>query len=201
MKLALLLFLLSTVGLRAEDSCRPSTTLRLSDSQLDEFDATRWVTLTKDQQHLLLQRAGLSPSRVQIEYDCPQGERAELGYNVALKTGTNQIKVLHRYLMSDQAAARKREEGRRMISSSGFRPVTKDMPSFAIDAEGKLWRWLSRQEFENYVSRNPRNILTIDFHVPSSMPSKNTVASADTLRPVTKFAQANSVSTYVISAH
>ncbi len=200
MKRVLFFLLLSTLPVWAVDPGGTSTLLRLSAAQLDEFDSTRWVTLTTDQQELLHHRAGVSPTRVQIDYDSPDGERAELACNIALKTSTDQIKVLHRFLLSDEAAKKKRQDNRRMIEASGP-GTTKEIPEFAIDSEGKLWRWISRGDLESYIARDPKKIQIIYLRTPSSQPSKNTVASDDTLRQVTNYSKRQGVPTYVISKH
>lgn len=200
MKRVLFILLLSTLTVWPADPRGSSTLLRLSAAQLDEFDSTRWVTLTKDQQELLHQRAGVSPTRVQIDYDSPDGERAELAYNIALKTSNDQIKVLHSFLLSDEDAKKKRQENRRMVEASGP-GTTKEIPEFAIDSEGKLWRWISRSDFESYIARDPKKIEIIYLRTPSSQPSKNTVASDDTLRQVTNYSKRKGVPTYVVSKH
>ena len=200
MKHAILFFLFATVTLAAAEPRGGSTTLHLSPAQIDEFDTTYWVTLTKEQQRLLRQRAGIAPTRLQIDYSEPDGERAELGFNIAVKTSATEIKVLHSFLLSDRDTKKKREENRQMVTAGGLRPTTKDIPSFAIDADGKLWRWISRKEFEGYVARDPKNIQIIYFHIPTSTSPKNTVASADTLRQVTKISKREGVPAYVISA-
>ena len=200
MRHALLFLLLATVALAAAEPRGSSTTLHLSPAQIDEFDATYWVTLTKEQQQLLRQHAGVAPTHLQIDYEEPSGERAELGYNLAVKTSATDIKVFHCFLMNDHDAKKKCEQNRRMVTAGGLRPSTKDVPSFAIDAEGKLWQWISREKFEAYAARGPKDIEMIYFHIPSSMSPKNTLASADTLRRATKFSKTKGVPTCVVDA-
>jgi hypothetical protein len=200
MKHAILVLLFATATFAAAEPRSGSTTLHLSPAQIDEFDTTYWVTLTKEQQQLLRQRVGIAPTRLQIAYRNPDGERAYLGFNIAVKTSATEIKVLHKFLMSDRQTKKKREENRQTVTAGGARPIAKDIPSFAIDADGKLWRSISRQEFEAYVARDPKNIEIIYLHIPSSTSSKNTVASADTLRQVIKISKRKVVPTYVISA-
>jgi hypothetical protein len=198
MKLALTLLLGITLVASATDKRTGTTRFKLMKSQIQEFDETGWITLTPDQKSELQRRTGISPTRVQPIYDQPDGAVAELGYNLALKTAGDEIKVLHEFLMSDDEATKKHQRNLQMTSGAG---ATKDVPSFAIDSHGKLWKWISRKEFEDYVARDPKNIMTVYFQVPSSMPSTNTVASADTLRQVTEYCEGQRVPTYVINKH
>lgn len=165
--------------------------------QIQEFDETGWITLTPDQKSKLQQRTGIAPTRVRPIDEEPCGEVAELGYNMALKTAVDEIKVLHEFLMSDKDVVKKGPWNAKIVAAS--HGTTKDIPTFAIDSKGKLWKWVSRKEFTDYVERNPKNIQIIYLHLPGSMPSKNTVASADALRQVTDFAKRQNVPMHVIS--
>lgn len=197
MKHVFLILLFAIAPLAVAQTRDGSTTLRLSPTQINEYDATYWVTLTRDQQKLILQRAGVAPSRLLIQFKETDGNRAGFGFNIAIKRSATEIIVLHRFLLSDADAKKKREENRRMAGRPPW--TSKEFPSIAVDADGKLWQWISRQEFEASVARNPKKIGTLYVHLPSSTSPRNTVASADTLRQLLKFAKRESVATYVIS--
>jgi hypothetical protein len=199
MKIAFTLFLATTLAVSAATKLSSVTRFKLTKPQIQEFEETGWVTLTPMQKSELQRRTGVAPTRVRPVYDQPDGEVAELGYNLALKTAVDEIEVLHEYLMSDEAAAKKHQQNLHMITARGS--TTKDIPSFAIDSHGKLWKWISRKDFEEYVARNPKNIMIVYFQIPSSMPSTNTIASADSLRQATDYCKEQHVSTYVISKH
>jgi hypothetical protein len=161
------------------------------------FDSTGWVTLSNDQKHIVQQHTGIAPTRLHIEYNCPNGEVAELGYNIALKIASDEIKVLHKYLLTDEAVRKKRVENQEVVNASAP-GTTKVIPEFAIDSNGKIWRWISRKDFETYVTHNPKDIKIIYVQLPSSMLAKNTVARDDTLRQENKCAKSEAVPTYVI---
>jgi hypothetical protein len=197
-----MLTLMFVITLAASAATKPNgvTRFKLTKLQIQEFDQTGWITLTPAQKAELQRRVGIAPTRVEPVYDKPDGEVAELGYNLALKTGVDEIEVLHEFLMNDDQAAKKHQQNVKMIAAGGA-GATKDIPTFAIDSHGHLWKGVSRRAFEDYVVRNPKNITIVYFQVPSSMPSANTVASADTLRHVIGYCKRQHVSTYVIDKH
>jgi hypothetical protein len=174
----------------------PYTRLHLSVAQVQEFDETGWVTLTASQKAELMKQAGVAPTRVQCIYDRPDGEVAELGYDLALKTAVDEVEVLHQYLMTDEAAAKKRRQNQEMIASVGT--TSKEIPSFVIDSRGGIWKYMSKAEFQAYVAAHHKNILINYFNMPTSMPSTDTVAAQDTLRQVTNFSKEKNVPDYVI---
>jgi hypothetical protein len=200
MKFALTLLLAIAFTAAAARTPSGSTRFTLTKSQIEEFDETGWVTLTASQKSELQRRTGVAPTRVRAVYEEPDGEVAELGYNLALKKTLDQIEVFHGFLMSDEEAAKKHQQNLQMIAA-GRAGTTKDVPIFAIDSNGHLWKGISRKEFEDYVARDPKNIMIVYIQVPSGIPSTNTVTSADTLRQLTTYCQLQHVPTYVISEH
>ena len=83
-----------------------------------------------------------------------------------------------------------------MVTAMGV--TTKDIPEFAIDSTGHLWKFVSMGEFQSYISRNPKNIEIIYLHMPSGMPPINTVAAKDTLRQVCNYSTNKNISFSVI---
>ena len=173
--------------------------LHLNVAQVQEFDETGWYTLTPAQKAELVKRAGLAPTRLQCIYDRPDGEVAELGYNLALKTAVDEVEVLHRFLVTDEAAARKHQQDQVITASVGT--TSKLIPEFAIDSQGRIWRYTPRSDFQAYVAANQRRILINYFYMPTSMPSTNTVAAQDALRQLTNFSKQKNVPDYVITRH
>ena len=171
------IFLL-TVAISAAAS--PRTPISLNPEQILEFDQTAWITLTGEQQAKVSLMAGFSPSRVRPVYYEPDGEVAELGYNMALRTGDKTIEVYREYLLTDEQVKEKLKKNKQMIG--GMPRSAKDYPSYIVDGDGKFWKFMSSSEFIDEIKRTRKKAGLVYIHMPTSLVDTDTVASRDGLR-------------------
>jgi hypothetical protein len=177
--LLLPIFLL-TVAISAAAS--PRTPISLSPEQILEFDQTAWITLTREQQAKVSLMAGFCPSRVRPVYHAPDGEVAELGYNMALRTGDKTIEVYREYLLTDEQVKERLKNDKRMMG--GIPRSAPVYPSYIVDGDGKYWKFLSRSEFSDDIKRTRKRVGLVYIHMPTSLVDTDTVASRDGLRRV-----------------
>ena len=179
MRTLLLLFLL-IIQIGASAATQGRAEINLTPEQLFEFDQTGWITMTSDQRQKISAMAGFSPSRIKPIYHEPDGEVAELGYNMALRTSDGTVEVLQEYLMRDEQVKTKIGGNQKMIgamSSSG-----ESYPSYIIDAEGKYWKFISHKDFVEEIKGTRKSIGLVYVYMPTSLDSADTVASRDGLR-------------------
>jgi len=74
--------------------------LQLTPAQLDTIGSGRQLILTSEQRKQVQAKLGKEISDVRIVYDEPDGEVAELGYNLALRDRPEGILLLAQFAMN-----------------------------------------------------------------------------------------------------
>lgn len=170
--------LLPTLFAPAADAGIPVT---LSDEQLFEFDETGWVTLTPDQRGTVSASKGFAPSRIRPVYEEPDGATSESGYNLALRTDDKTVEIYPEYLLSDEQAVARvaswKEKGGKKRSALSYY-------SYLVDADGRIWKYLSEDELNEELKRERKKLGAIGIHTPTSLVDEDSIASRDTLRRV-----------------
>ena len=136
--------------------------LQLTPAQLDTVGSRSQFILTPEQRHQVQAKLGKEVSDVRIVYDEPDGEVAELGYNLALRDRPESILLLAHFAMDPAEVKAKQAANREMIGS----PETpaKEYASFFIDAQGRIWQFLQPDEFTKYVRSHRDHFGYIDIH-------------------------------------
>ncbi len=177
-------------------AARAGIPLTLSDEQLFEYDETGWVTLTPDQRGTVSASKGFSPTRIRPVYDEPDGETSESGYNLALRTGDKTVDIYPEFLISDEeAVARvaswKEKGGKKRDHLTYF--------SYLIDADGRIWKYVSHEEVGEELKRKRKNLGAIGINTPTSLVDEDTVASRDTLRRIKRLLEELGTRSYEVT--
>ena len=161
-----------------------ATTLSLSQAQLDEYDSNGTFTPTPEQADRLRTEAGIAPSFLDIDYKTPDGERAELGYNIAIRTGRFSVSVPHRFILSDEELRVKRAHNQWMTGwpRAHQRAAKDDYQYYMIDSDGKYWMWVSADAVSKNLSKHQDSNGSVKIRTPTATLNKDTFASEDKLR-------------------
>lgn len=161
-----------------------TTTLSLSRAQLDEYDSKGTFTPTPEQAGRLKREAGVAPSFLDIDYEAPDGERAELGYNIAIRTGRFTVSVPHCFLFTDEELKVKRTHNQWMTSwpHTHKAAAKDDYQSYMIDSDGKYWMWVSPDTVRKNLSEHQGQNGSVTIRTPTATLNKDTFASEDKLR-------------------
>ena len=161
-----------------------ATTLTLSQAQLDEYDSKGTFTPSPEQADRLKREAGVSPSFLDIDYHTPDGERAELGYNIAVRTGRFAVSVPHRFIFTDEELRVKRAHNQWMTGwPHAHRKAAKDdYQDYMIDSDGKYWMWVSPDTVSKNLSHHLGRNGSVTIKTPTATLNKDTFASEDKLR-------------------
>ena len=185
--------LLPTLFAPAADAGIPLT---LSDEQLFEFDETGWVTLTPVQRETVTASKGFSPSRIRPVYEEPDGETSESGYNLALRTGDKTVEIYPEFLITDEQAVARvaswKEKGGKKRSSLNYH-------SYLVDADGRIWKFLSHDEFSEELKRERKKLGAIGIHTPTSLVDEDSITSRDTLRRVKRLLEELGLGSYEVT--
>jgi hypothetical protein len=136
--------------------------LQLTEEQLNTVGSGRQLALTPEQVRHVQAKLGKDVSDVRIVYDEPDGEVAELGYNLALRDRPDSILLLAHFAMNPAEATAKQAANRQMIGPPE-KPV-KEYASFFIDAQGRIWQFMQPDEFAKYVQSHRDHFGYIDVH-------------------------------------
>ncbi len=161
-----------------------ATSLTLSQAQLDEYDSKGTFTPSPEQADRLKREAGVSPSFLYIDYHTPDGERAELGYNIAIRTGRFAVSVPHRFIFTDEELLVKRTHNRWMTGwpRAHQKAAKDDYQEYMIDSDGKYWMWVSPETVSGNLSQHQGRYGSITIKTPTATLNKDTFASEDKLR-------------------
>lgn len=161
-----------------------TTTLNLSQAQLDQYDANGTFTPTAAQTDRLKREAGVAPSFLDIDYKTPDGERAELGYNIAIRTGRFAVSVPHRFIFTDDELRVKRTHNQWMTGwpHAHQEAAKDDYQSYMIDSDGKYWMWVSPDTVSKNLSKHQGRNGSVTIRTPTATLNKDTFASEDKLR-------------------
>lgn len=129
--------------------------LRLTSDQLDNV-AYRWeqLPLTPEQKQRVLAATGKQVLSVEITYMEPDGELAELGYNLALRDRPDSIFFYYRWALDKAKIAAKLAEDNAMIGppAKPKREYRSSMlGSFLIDSQGRIWSLTGVSDFAGYA--------------------------------------------------
>lgn len=168
----------------------------LSGEQLFEFDETGMVTLTPDQQEKVSAVKGFSPSRIRPVYDEPDGGTSATGQNLALRTGDNTAEIYLKYLVSDEEAKARVAEWK---ARSGRRQNPKKYFSYLVDADGRMWKHVSREQVAAELKRERKHLGAIGVHRPTSLIDGESIAARDTLRSLRRLLKHLGLGSYEVT--
>ena len=123
--------------------------LQLTPAQLDAVGSGRQLDLTSEQRHQVRAKLGKDISDVRVIYEQPDGEVAELGYNLAMRDRPDSILLLKHFAMEPTEVSAKQAANQQMIGPP--EKPAKEYASFFIDAQGRIWQFIQPDEFAAYV--------------------------------------------------
>jgi len=161
--------LIAAIGLAASSASAGSKAaesdgvrLQLTSAQLDVVGSGRYLSLNDAQRERIRTKLGKVISELRITYENPDGEVAELGYNLALRDRPDSILLLKHFAMDPKEVLAKQAANQQMIGPP--EKPAKESASFFIDARGRIWQFVQPDEFTAYVRSHRGGFRYVDIH-------------------------------------